>query len=533
MSTLGLKSPGPGAHTPYAHFRTTGSWPHRMADLIDAPTQTKIDPTWYGSLSKASLQINIQDSSVPPFMSTGLAGPTFLVTYDAKAALASLSGAGMTPTPTSAGATASPSSKWEIVRNFLKQGLTKGQIAAAVVMPILAVATFLLAYTFWNRRKEAAKRKQWREKMDQRMSTISIDWKPVSAAGGHAAVRQSMVADRNTRTSSFYGRPSSQFVTEIGPNGQPISRPRTTLETNRVSRVSFAVDTYSRPPRPAVPLLPAAYRKSALSQYEDSPETSENASPDQGVMSPTQRQGAFVLDDESIRDRLGANNANNFRDSGDLARELDTMPAIASKWNPTPKPTSDVRLSVMRNEPYGHENSLGDEVSSPITPMTPALTREPAEGTHRVYSIGAYSGGTDSMVDNRSVQSYFSNGPTVSDSSDPDQALRQYAVARSAAQPTASPFAGFAAGPGLAAAAGLDMSSPDAIFRAYAATRPAQPPAAVTAHPTGNVMRTLYGPNMVDGLMRPRAGTMDDQNAYWDSRAPSTGSQSDEVGRAN
>lgn len=189
----------------------------------------------------------------------------------------------------------------------------------------------------------------------------------------------------------------------------------------------------------------------------------------------------------------------------------------------------------MRNEhsPPGNQYALADDVSSPITPMTPALTREPAEGTHRVYSIGAYSGGTDSMIDNRSVQSYFSNAPAVSDSSDPDQALRQYAATRAPAQPTASPFAGFAAGPGLAAAAGLDMSSPDAIFRAYAATRPVQPPAAVTAYPTGNVMRTLYGPNMADGLMRPRAGTIGDQNPYRDSMAPSFGTNSEEVGKAN
>jgi hypothetical protein len=280
-------------------------------------------------LSKVSLQINIQDSSIPSFMSTGLAGPTFLATYDAKAALAaSLTGTGLTPTATSAAATASPSSKWEIVRNFLKHGLSQGQIAAAVIMPILTVAAFLIAYVLWNRKKEATKRKEWREKMDQRMSTISVDWKPVSAAGGHAAVRQSMAfsaADRNTRTSSFFGRPSSQFVTEIGPNGQPIPRPRTTSEMNRVSRVSFAADTYSRPPRPAVPPLPVAYRKSALSQYDESP---ESASPDQSAMSPIQRQGAFVLDDESIRDRLSANNA---RYSGDLDRDVDTMPAIASE----------------------------------------------------------------------------------------------------------------------------------------------------------------------------------------------------------
>lgn len=337
MSTPGLKFHGPGAHTLYA-LSLFPAPPVVDPTAVIPPTQSKIDPTWFGSLSKVSLQITIQDSSIPSFLSTGLAGPTFLATYDAKAALAaslaSLSGAGLTATPTSAAATASPSSKWEVVRNFLKHGLSQGQIAAAVIMPILTVAAFLIAYVLWNRKKEASKRREWREKMDQRMSTIS-DWKPVSAAGAHAAVRQSMAlsaADRNTRTSSFFGRPNSQFVTEIGPNGQPISRPRTTSEMNRVSRVSFATDTYSRPPHPTVPPLPAVYRKSALSQYDESPETSGNASPDQGAMSPTQRQGAFVLDDESIRDRLSANNA---RYSGDLDRDLDTMPAIASELNST------------------------------------------------------------------------------------------------------------------------------------------------------------------------------------------------------
>ena len=46
-------------------------------------------------------------------------------------------------------------------------------------------------------------------------------------------------------------------------------------------------------------------------------------------------------------------------------------------------------------------------------------------------------------------------------------------------------------------------------------------------------MRTLYGPNMADGLMRPYAGSIGDQNPYRDSMAPSTGTDSDEVGKAN
>lgn len=167
------------------------------------------------------------------------------------------------------------------------------------------------------------------------------------------------------------------------------------------------------------------------------------------------------------------------------------------------------------------------------TPPAPVLTREETSGDYKTYSIGAYSGNTDSYVgDNASQQSYF--GTPLPQTNDPDEALRIYAT-RNPSTPaavTASPFSGFAAGPSLAAAAGFDMSSPDAIFRAYAAARPAAPPTVATI-PSPSAMRTLYNPTMTQGLgMRERAETFSttgDQNPYRDSMAPSTYS---DIGKA-
>jgi hypothetical protein len=160
-------------------------------------------------------------------------------------------------------------------------------------------------------------------------------------------------------------------------------------------------------------------------------------------------------------------------------------------------------------------NDTGDKGP---TPPAPVLTRESTAGDYRTYSIGAYSGNTDSIVTDNSTPSYF-NPP--SNSAHPDEALRAYASRNPQMVPvttTVSPFSGFASGPGLATAAGFDMS-PDMAFRAYAATRPAAPPTAVTPTPS---TRALYNPTMTQGLgLRPRADTLNsmagDKNPYRDT----------------
>jgi len=334
------------------------------------------------------------------------------------------------------------------------------------------------------------------------------DWAPISAAGAAAAIRHSMAVstqggDRNTRASSFFGRQST-YMADPPQEMRQTSRSRNaSTEQSRVSRVSFAETAHARDAdRPAVPPLPQAYRKSAYGGGD------QDANGD--TLSPTQREGALALDEDSIRDRLSGAGANNRNSGGDFDHDADTLPA----------------LEMMR----ANEGSLAPQQPAPV------LTRESTAGDYRTYSIGAYSGNTDSIItdSNSNAPSYF-NPP--SNSADPDEALRHYATRNPQMLPvttTASPFSGFAAGPGLAAAAGFDMS-PDAIFRAYAATRPAAPPAAVDPTSPG-VMRNLYNPTMTQGLgLRPRADTLSanvgDNNPYRESMAP--GPEDYDVGKAH
>jgi hypothetical protein len=215
-----------------------------------------------------------------------------------------------------------------VANNFTKQGLTKGQIAAAVLMPILFVAACIGAYVFWSRKKEATRRKEYRENLDQRMSIApGADWAPISAAGAAAAIRHSMAGDRNTRASSFFGRQSSVYQDPPQEMRQTNRGRNPSTEQSRTSRISFADTTVDRSgDRPAVPPLPAAYRKSAYTNEDEDP------TPVHQTLSPTQRQGAFALDDDSIRDRLSGTSANNARASvADALGNDDTLPALASE----------------------------------------------------------------------------------------------------------------------------------------------------------------------------------------------------------
>ena len=473
-----------------------------LTTLPPSHNQAALDPSWLPKNASLTYQLSIVASGstdTPAIYQTAPSlplGPFFKGTFNQT--LANL-------TPLSGN---SPD-KVTVVNNAPPKGLSKGSIAAAVIMPILVVAFGIAGYVWWSRKKEAARRKEYRENLDQRMSIApGADWAPISAAGAAAAIRHSMAmsatgGDRNTRASSFFGRQST-YQADPPQEMRQTSRSRNaSTEQTRVSRVSFAETTYARATdRPAVPPLPQAYRKSAYGGGD------HEASPD--VLSPTQREGAVALDEDSIRDRLSGTGANNRNSGGDFDHDADTLPA----------------LTMMR----ANEGSLVPQQPAPV------LTRETMTGDYRTFSIGAYSGNSDSIVTdtNSNAPSYF-NPPSTH--SDPDEALRSYASRNPQMLPvttTASPFSGFAAGPALVAAAGFDMS-PDAIFRAYAATRPAAPPAVVDPQTPG-VMRNLYNPTMTQGLgLRPRADTTGssivNNNPYRESMAP--GPDDYDIGKAH
>ncbi|KAM5545773.1 hypothetical protein V8D89_000811 [Ganoderma adspersum] len=313
----------PGAARPVIH-----EWEN--VDYKTGNYSATLKPGWWNSTSSVNLEFTIVAAGQPVFASTIPAGPIFTATYSG------------TSTDGSAAAVAGAV---EQVNNTPteKHGLSKGAVAAAILIPLLFIIGIVsAAYIRITRQKGKEKRKQFSEMVDKRMSTISADWKSISGAGANAAIRNSMAMPGNRASSFSFGaiRPSSTVAVEggqagIGAQGRVIQdstssdppymsqlRPgvRTSAFENRVSRVSFAAD-----PRPSsesrrtrafhtghVPVPPLPDRR-----Y--SSEGSSNASP---TLSPIQTDGPLTLTSEDIRARMSG------RDSEPRPSIDEVMPAL-------------------------------------------------------------------------------------------------------------------------------------------------------------------------------------------------------------
>lgn len=300
----------------FLYAPSSGSRIHAFQDVdySAGSYETTFQPKWWNDTASVSLQFTIVCSGQPPFLSTYAAGPIFNMTYTA-------------PSSGSAPASADlkhPDSAVTVVKNALKH-LSGGKIAAAVIMPLLVVG-FLCVAAFIKLRRERGReqRKQWNEAIDRRMSTISTDWKPISAAGAQAAIRSSIAVDGSIRSSSFsFGniRPDSTVVVEGGQAGIG-SRARTVLPgqsngtaqlrssainaraiSERVSRVSFAPDVrQSSESRRAV--QSRAYHTAIVPPLPDRKwEITTDSDADRAI-SPTQADGPQTLSIEDIQAHL-------------------------------------------------------------------------------------------------------------------------------------------------------------------------------------------------------------------------------------
>ena len=287
---------------------------------------------WWNYTSPINLEFTIVPSGQPLFMVSTPAGPLFSATY---------SGTDRS--------TSSVAGAVEQVNNTTteKRSISKGAVAAAVIVPLLfIIALIVAAYIRINRQKGKEKRKRFSEMVDKRMSTISTDWKSLGPAGANAAIRNSMAVPGSRASSFSFGaiRPMSTVAVEGGQAGigargvmdqdAQVDAPqmsqlrpgvRTSAFENRVSRVSFAADplpsSESRRPRQSrafhtghVPPLPER-------QY--STESSSNASP---ILSPIQTAGPLSLTAEDIRARMSGEDAH-ARPSID-----EVMPALSSTY---------------------------------------------------------------------------------------------------------------------------------------------------------------------------------------------------------
>lgn len=324
----------PGAGSPRIHLWET-------VDFSTGNYQTTLKPKWWNATSNVNLQLTIIEAGTPPFLATMPAGPVFSATYSAPSS-------GGTPVDAD---TSVPDSAIQVVNNVPDtHHLSKGKVAAAVIMPLLIIGG-IIAYIYikFNRKKVKEDRKRFSQVVDQRMSVIAPDWSSVSVAGAQAAIRQSMaVGEGANRASSFsFGaiRPSSTVAVEGGHagigsqgafNGRGIdtttpqmsqlrSGPRSTVATGeRVSRISFAADT-----RPSM--------ESRRSQYTSRTSRTSRAfhtgyvpplptRQDSGDMSPTQTTGPLSLTAADINAHMAG------FDRAPRPSVDEVMPALTSKF---------------------------------------------------------------------------------------------------------------------------------------------------------------------------------------------------------
>ena len=325
----------PGASNPRIHVWQT---------VANAPGsyEATLKPKWWNSTATVSLQLSIIEAGSALWMATLPAGPVFNATYTAPS-----SGA---PPPDAD--TSVPDSSTQVVDNLPKTDhLSKGKVAAAVIMPMLIVGLILAAvFIYRSRRKVKESRKRFSQAVDKRMSRISVDWKSMTAAGAQEAIRHSMAVDGGNRESSFsFGgiRPVSTVAVEDGHAGvgakgmhsggidtttpqmsQLRAGPRiNTVSGERVSRVSFAADT-----RPSGETRRSQYSTStsrtsrAFHVGHVPPLPTRQDSDNSDLLSPTQTAGPLSLTAEDISARMSGQ-ATAPRPSVD-----EVLPALTSKF---------------------------------------------------------------------------------------------------------------------------------------------------------------------------------------------------------
>ena len=291
--------------------------------------QTTLEPKWWNDSSTVNLQLSIVTVNTPPFLSPLPAGPVFTATYTAPSDGSTPAGADLT----------SPGGVTYVGNFSSNSSSSKGKVAAGVLVPLLFIGLGIAAYFKLSRAKAKEKSRRFSVAIDKRMSTISGDWKSLSAAGAQAAIRHSMAisggGDRNSSAFSFGAiRPLSTAAVEGEPSisdkasfdAPSMSQLRPSLRSaslgDRVSRVSFAADV-----RPSVDSRRTVGISRAFHTGFVPPLPSNDDKDDTGDLSPTQTTGPFTLTPEDIRARMSGVKASEARSSMD-----EVWPSLSSEF---------------------------------------------------------------------------------------------------------------------------------------------------------------------------------------------------------
>ena len=381
--------------------------------------ETTLEPSWWNASTSIPLQLSIVTAGSQPFLSPFPAGPVFTATYTAPSS-------GSTP------ADASPNNPNSVtyVNNFpTNSSLSKGKIAAGLLIPLFLIGLGIYMYIRRSRAKGKEKRKRFSEAVDKRMSTISTDWKSITPAGATAAIRNSIaVASTGNRSSAFtFGaiRPVSTMAVEgdsASAEKQSIDmsqlRPgiRASAFGERVSRVSFAADVRPSMESRRTTTTSRAFRSSRASSFVPPLPIPALPTQDTGDMSPTQTKGALSLTVEDIQARIEGD------DTAESHSNMeDVWPSLSSECTLSNFCTIFKCYIVMRtgDEEDGDNYLLPQRESSGINVPAPPVP------VHPVPAPTSPTSGMMTLPDN--VMS-------------PDEMLRAYATRKMASPPT-SPIA--------------------------------------------------------------------------------------------
>lgn len=309
-------------------------------DYTKGEYQVNLKPSWWNGTETAELYVQMVTSGEPTWSASTGPGPMFKLEYDAS----------LLYSTTTVGGQVETSAKYPAVTNGgdaimqtvsstnSNRGISKGAIAAAVIVPILVLAVLAgVAVRFW-RLREAEKRRRW----SAAVSTHSgLEWekgarpgeKPASILGRpstHFSARPHSMA-----TSSVYAVENNMAGTGAGQNfprpsfGQMRSHSSESVNNRssvvmpdgnvRQSRISFAEN--ARPDRrsrmslgdnlrPNIGRLPGGSR--SASDLHSTPRKGFNDSAiaddddEEGIhVSPTQMQGPNAFADADMRRAAG------------------------------------------------------------------------------------------------------------------------------------------------------------------------------------------------------------------------------------
>ena len=189
------------------------------AQFSDGKYTAILRPKWWNDTTTANLQLNIMNHGDSAWDSTSPPGPVFKVTYPADKMFTTTTVNGQAQTNTAAAAaTNTHDAVFQNVSNNGqgKSGISKGGIAAAVIVPLLALgAIAAIAVIFW-RKRESEKLKRWSQALS---GASNLEWEKGARPGeqGQAVVNRPNTQFSATRPSSQFNRPMSQF------SGRPAS----------------------------------------------------------------------------------------------------------------------------------------------------------------------------------------------------------------------------------------------------------------------------------------------------------------------